>query len=32
MKPYRMKARYLQCMMSSINSPKMMSGPWFPFL
>jgi hypothetical protein len=30
MKPFRMKAGCLQCMMSSINSPEMMSGPWFP--
>jgi hypothetical protein len=30
MKPYRMKAGYLQCMMSSISSPEMMSRPWFP--
>jgi hypothetical protein len=32
MKPYKMKAGYLPCMMSSINSPEMMSGPWFPIL
>jgi hypothetical protein len=29
MKHYRMKDGYLQCMMSSINSPEMMYGPWF---
>jgi hypothetical protein len=29
MKPYRMKAGSLQCMMSSISSLEMMFGPWF---
>jgi hypothetical protein len=32
MKLYMMKDGCLPCMMSSINSPKMMFGPWFPVL